>query len=184
MPQSCLSRRRPALAGGAVLALILLAGCQSGTESGTEPGTGAPPPADSATSANTAGTGIAAGALAPSEAAQADLIRVGDRVYFATDGHEIAPDSEAILQAQAALLRTYPALTVTIEGHADERGTREYNLALAERRAAAVRNYLAALGLAEARMETISYGKERPECAAAAEGCWSRNRRGVTVLNR
>ena len=91
---------------------------------------------------------------------------------------------EATLQQQAALLQIYPQVVVTIEGHADERGTREYNLALGERRADAVRNYLTALGVSPDRVTVISYGKERPECPEAAEGCWSQNRRGVTVASQ
>jgi peptidoglycan-associated lipoprotein len=81
-------------------------------------------------------------------------------------------------------LQNYPQIVITIEGHADERGTREYNLALGERRADTVRNYLAALGVSPDRITVISYGKERPECPEAAEGCWSQNRRGVTVASQ
>jgi peptidoglycan-associated lipoprotein len=82
------------------------------------------------------------------------------------------------------VLQNYPQFIVTIEGHADERGTREYNLALGERRADAVRNYLTALGIDASRITVISYGKERPECPDASEGCWSQNRRGVTVASQ
>lgn len=180
MSHTRFARRRPALAAGLILALGLLAACQSDPDAPqTDPGA----LAGLGETGSAGASDPAAGALDPYQAAQAELTRVGDRVLFATDRHDIAPDSEQVLRGQAALLQANPALTVTIAGHADERGTREYNLALADRRAAAVRNYLAALGVAEARMETVSYGKERPECAEAAESCWSRNRRGVTIIN-
>jgi peptidoglycan-associated lipoprotein len=97
------------------------------------------------------------------------LTSVGDRVHFALDRYDLAPEAEATLQKQAALLQGHPQVAVMIEGHADERGTREYNLALGDRRAATVRNYLIALGVAAERISVVSYGKERPECADAAE---------------
>jgi peptidoglycan-associated lipoprotein len=112
------------------------------------------------------------------------LQNVGDRVHFALDRYDLAPDAEATLQQQAALLQSHPEVSVTIQGHADERGTREYNLALGERRADSVRNYLIALGVPGERISVVSYGKERPECADAAETCWAQNRRGVTVVNQ
>ncbi len=109
---------------------------------------------------------------------------MGDRVHFALDRYELAADAQATLQQQAALLQSHPEVAVTIQGHADERGTREYNLALGERRADSVRNYLIALGIPAERISVISYGKERPECANAAESCWAQNRRGVTTVNQ
>jgi peptidoglycan-associated lipoprotein len=112
------------------------------------------------------------------------LVQVGDRVLFETDRYDIGAAAEGTLRTQAALLQSYPSVTITIEGHADERGTREYNLALADRRAASVRNYLTALGVAPERIETVSYGKERPDCADASDICWATNRRGVTVVNQ
>jgi peptidoglycan-associated lipoprotein len=105
-------------------------------------------------------------------------------VHFELDRYDLSPEAEATLQKQAALLQLYPQVVITIEGHADERGTREYNLALGERRATAVRNYLAALGVSPDRVSVISYGKERPACPEASEGCWSQNRRGVTVASQ
>ncbi len=173
-------RHRPAAAAALVLVLGLLAGCQSDADKSAGD---APTVAGLGQGNGAAPAEITAGTLDPRQAALAELTRVGDRVRFATDRYDIAPDAELVLRQQAALLQTYPAVTVTIEGHADERGTREYNLALADRRAAAVRNYLTALGVAEARIDTVSFGKERPECAEATEDCWSRNRRGVTVVN-
>jgi peptidoglycan-associated lipoprotein len=109
------------------------------------------------------------------------LVAVGDRVYFAYDSSLIAPDAQRILQRQAALLKQQPAMTLTIEGHADERGTREYNIALGARRADAVRDYLVAQGVASERLRTVSYGKERPQTAGASESSWAQNRRGVSV---
>ena len=108
---------------------------------------------------------------------------VGDRVFFETDRYDLSAEAQSQLQKQAAWLAQYPAKTVTVEGHCDERGTREYNLALGERRANAVANYLTALGVDAGRISVISYGKERAECTDSNEGCWSQNRRGVTVVN-
>ncbi len=107
---------------------------------------------------------------------------VGDRVYFDTDMSSIRPDGRATLDKQAAWLKQYSNYQITIEGHCDERGTREYNFALGERRATAVRQYLVAQGLPADRIKTISYGKERPEVVGSDEGAWARNRRGVTTL--
>ena len=107
---------------------------------------------------------------------------VGDRVFFDTDQSTIREDARATLGRQAEWLKRYANYAITIEGHCDERGTREYNLALGERRATAVRQYLAGQGIPVARVKTISYGKERPDVVGSDEGSWSRNRRGVTVL--
>ncbi|GAA0600015.1 peptidoglycan-associated lipoprotein Pal [Caenispirillum bisanense] len=107
---------------------------------------------------------------------------VGDRVFFGTDEFSINGESQQTLRAQAQWLQQYPQYTVMIEGHADERGTREYNLALGERRAVSVRDYLIAQGIAPNRVTVVSYGKERPVCAESFDGCWAQNRRGVTVL--
>jgi peptidoglycan-associated lipoprotein len=111
------------------------------------------------------------------------MARAGsDRVFFALDRYDLDADARATLDRQAAWLRQYPAVRATIEGHADERGTREYNLALGERRANAARNYLAAQGVAASRMTVISYGKERPAVDGSNEEAWAQNRRAVTVL--
>lgn len=111
------------------------------------------------------------------------IVNVGDRVFFGFDKSDLTPEATATLDRQAAWLKQYPAVTVTVEGHADERGTREYNLALGERRSASVKNYLAALGVDAARVQTISYGKERPQVVGSNEAAWTQNRRGVTVIN-
>jgi len=108
---------------------------------------------------------------------------VGDRVFFNTDQTDLSPTAQATLDKQAAWLNQYNKYNFTIEGHADERGTREYNFALGERRAQAVHDYLAAKGVSASRMRTISYGKERPVATCDDISCWSQNRRAVTVLN-
>ena len=108
---------------------------------------------------------------------------VGDRVFFTTDQTDLSSTAEATLDKQAAWLNQYNKYSFTIEGHADERGTREYNFALGSRRAQAVHDYLVAKGISPSRMRTISYGKERPVAVCDDISCWSQNRRAVTVLN-
>lgn len=107
---------------------------------------------------------------------------VMDRVFFGYDRSELTAEARATLDKQAAWLKKYPRKSVTVEGHADERGTREYNLALGERRANAVKNYLAAAGVPKSSLHVISYGKERPQVLGANEAAWAQNRRGVTVV--
>src|SRR3979411_298803 len=111
------------------------------------------------------------------------VVNVGDRVFFETDSTELTPQSRATLDKQAQWLQTYSQYAFTIEGHADERGTREYNIALGARRSQAVRDYLTARGIQAGRVRTISYGKERPVAVCDDISCWSQNRRAVTVLN-
>lgn len=114
---------------------------------------------------------------------QADLeANVGDRVFFATDSSVIRGEAQDTLERQAAWLKQYSDLSVVIEGHADERGTREYNLALGERRATAAKNYLVSLGIPASRVSTTSYGKERPAVLGHDESAWGQNRRAVTVI--
>jgi peptidoglycan-associated lipoprotein len=108
---------------------------------------------------------------------------VGDIVYFSTDSVDLTPEASQTLAKQAQWLRQYPQYTITIEGHADERGTREYNIALGARRATTVRNYLSQNGVPAQRIRTISYGKERPVAVCNDISCWSQNRRAQTVLN-
>ena len=110
-------------------------------------------------------------------------VNVGDLVYFSSDSSDLTPEAQATLQKQAKWLQQYPQFTITVEGHADERGTREYNIALGARRATAVRAYLAQNGISSARLRTISYGKERPVAVCNDISCWSQNRRAQTVLN-
>jgi len=111
------------------------------------------------------------------------VINVGDRVFFESDQTDLTPQSRATLDKQAQWLQQYNRYTFTIEGHADERGTREYNIALGARRAQSVREYLISRGIEANRMRTISYGKERPVAVCNDISCWSQNRRAVTVLN-
>jgi peptidoglycan-associated lipoprotein len=110
------------------------------------------------------------------------VVNVGDRVFFETDSTELTPQGVATLDKQANWLGRYPRYNFTIEGHADERGTREYNFALGARRSETVRNYLAAKGVSAGRMKTISFGKERPVAVCNDISCWSQNRRAVTLL--
>ncbi len=115
---------------------------------------------------------------------QQDLVvNVGDRVFFGYDQSDLSFEARTTLERQAAWMKQYPAVSVTIEGHADERGTREYNLALGERRASSVRSYLMSLGVDASRINTISYGKERPAVPDSTPAAWAQNRRGVTVVN-
>ena len=127
----------------------------------------------------TAGAG---GAAAPGSQ-QDFVVNVGDRVFFESDQSTLTPQARATLDNQAQWLQRYSQYTFTIEGHADERGTREYNIALGARRAQTVREYLSSRGVNAQRMRTISYGKERPVAVCDDISCWSQNRRSVTVLN-
>ena len=124
-----------------------------------------------------AGAGVTPGS-------QQDLVvNVGDRVFFGYDRYDVSPEGQRVLEMQAEWLKRYPNNNVTIKGHADERGTREYNLALGERRASAIKNYLAALGVPASRINTISYGKEQPAVMGSNEDAWAQNRRGVTEVD-
>ena len=125
----------------------------------------------------TTGSGIISGS-------QEDLIvNVGDRVFFGYDSSDLDSDALELLQDQVAWLKQNSDVTITIEGHCDERGTREYNLALGEKRAQAVKNYLIGLGINPDRVSTISYGKERPAVVGSNDGAWAQNRRSVTIVN-
>lgn len=146
-------------------AFLMLAACSSNKD-----GAGASTSTDST-----------AGQIRPGSAE--DLAQnVGDRVFFEFDKSSLSDEARATLQRQAAWMAQYGNLTFTIEGHADERGTREYNLALGGRRANAAKDYLVSLGVSPSRLNTVSYGKERPVCLDSSESCWSQNRRAVTVI--
>lgn len=149
-------------------ALFLLAACE------TAPGS----------SSGTQGTGGTGGMGAPARpGSQEDLAQnVGDRVFFDYDSAQLTGEAQSTLERQAAWLKQYPNVNATVEGHCDERGTREYNLALGERRASAAKKYLVGLGVAANRLSTISYGKERPAVIGSDESAWSQNRRAVTVI--
>ena len=152
---------------GVPLAVVLMAGLALGACANN--------PADNA-QAN------AAGAATPGSQ-QDFVVNVGDRVFFETDSTELTPQSRATLDKQAQWLGNYNRYSFTVEGHADERGTREYNIALGARRAQVTRDYLVSRGIQANRMRTISYGKERPVAVCDDISCWSQNRRAVTVLN-
>ena len=136
----------------------------------------------SATTATTAGAESSSTTATQMSDAE-KLAQVGNTVYFGFDSSELTGEAQAILDRQAAFLNVNPTMVVIIEGHADERGTREYNLALGDRRAVAVRDYLLAKGLNASRVRTVSYGKERPAVSGSNEGSWEFNRRAATVLN-
>jgi peptidoglycan-associated lipoprotein len=124
------------------------------------------------------------GAGAGTPGSQQDfVVNVGDRVFFETDSSELTPTAQATLTKQAAWLTRYANYSFTIEGHADERGTREYNFALGARRSQATHDYLVSKGISASRMRTVSYGKERPVATCDDISCWSQNRRAVTVLS-
>jgi peptidoglycan-associated lipoprotein len=139
-----------------------------------------PPPAD--TSAQT-GTGTGTGTSGPVKGSQEDFVASvsSDRIFFDTDQYDVDAQDQQTLQSQAAWLQQNPNVRITVEGHADERGTRDYNIALGERRANAAKNYLASLGIDPSRINTVSYGKERPAALGSDEASWAQNRRAVTV---
>ena len=130
---------------------------------------------------NTPDLEAGAGQAAPGSV-QDFTLNVGDRVYFAEDKSNLSPEAEETLRKQAAWLSQYPGVMVQVEGHADERGTREYNISLSARRATAAREFLIAQGIDGSRISSIAYGKERPAALCDAEQCWSQNRRAVTVI--
>ncbi len=164
---------------GILAAVALVSACETAPEdSGAATGAGAAvAPAETFTTPLGPTTGgIKAGT-------QEDLVvNVGDRVFFAFDKYDLDSIARGTLGKQAAWMKANPSVTVTIEGHCDERGTREYNLALGERRANAVKDYLTALGVNPNRLKTISFGKERPVALGSNEAAWSQNRRGVTTV--
>ena len=131
-----------------------------------------------------AGAGVGAGLGASGPGSVQEFAQTaGDRVFFESDSTELSSTAQATLDRQASWLNRYARYAFTVEGHADERGTREYNFALGARRADAVKEYLAAKGIATERIKTISYGKERPVAVCNDISCWSQNRRAVTALN-
>ena len=160
-----------------VAATFLLAACETASQvSGDSASTSASNTASSSSSSSTSSASVG---KSPSE----KLAQVGDTVNFEFDSAELTVSARSTLNRQSAFLSVNPDLMIVIEGHADERGTREYNLALAERRATAVRDYLVAKGMNSARVRTVSYGKERPAVVGSDEVSWAKNRRATTVLN-
>jgi peptidoglycan-associated lipoprotein len=154
--------------------VLLLAACADTT----------PTTSGAAGGANAAGTPSTPSSGSVQPGTEQDLVQnVGDRVFFDYDKNDIKAEGRQVLQRQADWLKKYSNVTVTVEGHCDERGTREYNLALGERRATAVKKMLVALGVPANRVSTISYGKERPAVVGSNEAAYAQNRRGVTVVN-
>lgn len=142
-----------------------------------------PPPQDVATPAPTPAPSPTPQGPAPGTQAHfAQAMQGRDTIYFDTDKFNIDAEDQAALTQQANYLRQYPNVRATIEGHCDERGTREYNLALGERRANAAKNYLVSLGISADRLTTVSYGKERPVALGSNEEAWAKNRRAVTIV--
>jgi peptidoglycan-associated lipoprotein len=151
---------RAAGVAGVLIAALAIAGCANRSNDASQAGSGATPGSQ-----------------------QDFVVNVGDRVFFEADSSELTTQSLQTLEKQAQWLQAYSQYSFTIEGHADERGTREYNIALGARRAQTVREYLTSRGVQTHRMRTISYGKERPVAVCNDLSCWSQNRRAVTVLN-
>ncbi len=166
---------------GLFAAVLMVAACETAPKESASAGgdggvnaTGTYPTEKMAKKAEMAGTMMGT---------QEDLVvNVGDRVFFAYDKYNLQADARGILEKQAVWLKKYPQLSITVEGHADERGTREYNLALGERRANSAKDYLVALGVPASRIRTVSYGKERPVALGSNEAAWAQNRRAVTMV--
>ena len=164
---------------GMIAAVALVAACETAPEEqAASSGTGGATASTTATSspATMAPSG-------PKMGSQEDLVvNVGDRVFFDFDKYNLGSEARRVLEKQAVWLKKYRVVTITIEGHADERGTREYNLALGERRANSAKDYLVALGVSSDRIRTISFGKERPVALGSNEAAWAQNRRSVTTI--
>lgn len=160
--------------------LLLLAACETAPDEGA--GTAGEGAAAVAPAAVTQGqVGVTA---EPRPGSQEDLVaNIGDRVFFDFDKYDLKGPARDLVERWSSWLKQYPNVNVTVEGHCDERGTREYNLALGERRATAVKDFLVALGIDSNRLNTISYGKERPAVLGSNESAWSQNRRGMMVVN-
>jgi peptidoglycan-associated lipoprotein len=157
----------------ALSGVLILAGCESKPK---ETADNSPPMSSAPTNSAPTSSSIVPGS------AEDLRVNVGDTVHFEYNAYDVMEGDKGVLQRQAAWLGKYPSIRVTIEGNCDERGTREYNLALGARRANAVKEYLVSLGVSAGRLETISYGKERPMCTDSNESCYAQNRRGVTTI--
>lgn len=160
-----------------IAAIGLLAACETAPkDAGDAAGSSASSASSSSSSASSDSS--SSGSMTPAE----ELTSIGDTVFFDYDSSALSDDAKATLAAQAAFLAANPSITIVIEGHCDERGTREYNLALGERRASASRDYLVAQGVNAARIKTISYGKERPSFIGSNPYAYSKNRRSVSII--
>ena len=167
-------KRNSATALLLAVSLIAVAGCAKKQKPEDLP----PPPIGAE-----GNTGVVQMPTGPTPGSQADFVAsiTADRIYFDTDKSDVDADDQATLASQAEWLKKFPNTRVTIEGHCDERGTRDYNIALGARRANSAKNALAAMGIDAARISTVIYGKERPEALGSTEADWARNRRAVTV---
>ena len=178
---------------GLFLVILAIAACETTEETGANTGAGSAtggaagspgvstlPPSGYSTSPMRS-SGGERGSLGTAAEVQRELASAGDTVYFAFDSYSLDAQAQGILDRQAAVLLRNGSIPVKVEGHADERGTREYNLALGERRATAVKDYLVAYGVSPGRVRTISYGEERPAAFGSSEADWAKNRRAVTV---
>ena len=158
--------------------LLMLSGCK---KNATDSGQVTTSEGQSMTQVPTDGTVVGTSAYPPGSEAQL-VAEIGDRVFFGYDQYDLTPQARTTIENQSKWMKTYTAVNLMVEGHCDERGTREYNLALGEKRAMAVRNYLIANGVESGRVQTISYGKERPAVLGSDETSWAQNRRGVSVV--
>jgi peptidoglycan-associated lipoprotein len=162
-----------ALKFGALSAAFMLGACTTKQQAASAP---PPPPPPMAMAPAPMAPGIMPGSL------QDFKVNVGDTVHFAYNEYNVQDTDKGTLQKQATWLNKYPSVQLTVEGHADERGTREYNLALGARRANSVKEFLVSLGVSNSRLQTVSYGKERPICTESSEDCYAQNRRGVSTI--
>lgn len=169
--------------------VAFLAACETAPkDAGDAAGSGAADASSSSATSSGSSSGSSASASGSSASAassmtkEEELVSIGNKVLFDFDSSALSSESKATLSAQAAFLRSNPSVRITVEGHCDERGTREYNLALGERRAAAARDFLVAQGIDGARIKTISYGKERPEAIGSNDAAWAKNRRAVSII--
>jgi peptidoglycan-associated lipoprotein len=169
-----------------VMAGLIVTACETAKEeNASAEGSGsATAPTTSVASTETRSPPVTSSRVAPGSrdgTAEHFQAQVGDRVFFGFDRFDLTPEARDVLERQSEWLKRFPDITITVAGHTDERGTREYNLALGDRRANSVKNYLVALGVEPNRIRTVSYGKEQPVDPRSAESAWSKNRRGVSV---
>lgn len=171
---------------------LLIAACETAPDQGGSAGGAGGAGAGAGVGAGGAGGGAGgagggagtygSGSVLTDQAAARELAEIGDTVFFGFDEYGLTPEDRVIVERQAALLMRSPSLSVRIDGHTDERGTREYNLALGDRRSNSVKDYLVTLGVDPSRIATVSYGEERPAVLGSDEGAWAQNRRAVTVI--